>query len=201
VITSFADQATDDIYNGRNTKAARKIDRRLWSIVVRKLDILNAATGLADLRSPGNQLEKLKADLTGCWSIRVNDQYRIVFRYDGGNAFDVDAAIFIDSRAEHSRTAREIFMAMPKDRIATHPGEVLREEYIKPLGLVQSSLARELGISTNRLNELIRGKRGVTADTALRLAGRFKTSPEFWMNLQSVYELTEARAAMAVSSQ
>jgi addiction module HigA family antidote len=89
-------------------------------------------------------------------------------------------------------------MALPTHRIATHPGEVLLEDYVKPLGLVQATLARELGISTNRLNELVNGKRGITADTALRLAQRFKTSPEFWMNLQSAYELTEARAAMTL---
>ncbi|HUO24369.1 MAG TPA: HigA family addiction module antitoxin [Candidatus Aquilonibacter sp.] len=88
-------------------------------------------------------------------------------------------------------------MALPRERIATHPGEVLLEEYIRPLGLTQAALASEMGISTNRLNELIKGKRGITADTALRLARRFHTSPEFWMNLQSAYELTEARAAMA----
>ena len=87
-------------------------------------------------------------------------------------------------------------MAVPKERMATHPGEVLLEEYIKPLGLTQAALAAELNISANRLNELVRGKRGVTADTALRLARRFDTSPEFWMNLQSLYELTEARMAM-----
>jgi addiction module HigA family antidote len=90
-------------------------------------------------------------------------------------------------------------MWFPKERIATHPGEVLLEEYIKPLGLVQATLAKELGISTNRLNELVKGKRGMTADTALRLARRFDTSPEFWMNLQSAYELTEARLAMVSS--
>ena len=89
VIESFADQTTEDIYNGANTKAARKIDRRVWPVVFRKLDILNAAASLNDLKSPGNQLEKLKADLAGHWSIRVNDQYRIVFRFDGGNATDV----------------------------------------------------------------------------------------------------------------
>jgi antitoxin HigA-1 len=99
----------------------------------------------------------------------------------------------------------EIFISgesqmIPKSRIATHPGEVLLEEYIKPLMLTQASLAKELGISTNRLNELVRGKRGVTADTALRLANRFHTSPEFWMNLQSAYELTEARMTHPVSA-
>jgi addiction module HigA family antidote len=73
---------------------------------------------------------------------------------------------------------------------------VLLEEYIKPLGLTQAALAKELGISTNRLNELVKGQRGMTADTALRLSGRFHTSAEFWMNLQSAYELTEARIAV-----
>jgi addiction module HigA family antidote len=93
---------------------------------------------------------------------------------------------------------REEIMALPKERATTHPGEVLLEEYIKPLGLTQAALATELGISTNRLNELVRGKRGITADTALRLAHRFKTSPEFWMNLQSAHELTEARMTKGV---
>jgi antitoxin HigA-1 len=88
-------------------------------------------------------------------------------------------------------------MPIPDERISTHPGEVLLEEYIKPLGLTQAALAKEFGISSNRLNELVRGKRGITADTALRLARRFGTSPEFWMNLQSAYELTEARLAVA----
>jgi len=89
-------------------------------------------------------------------------------------------------------------MALPTKRISTHPGEVLLEEYIRPLGLTQATLAKELDISTNRLNELVRGKREITADTALRLARRFETSPEFWMNLQSAYELTEARMAAGV---
>lgn len=89
MIKSFADQTTEDIYNGANTKAARKIDSRVWPVVFRKLDILNAATSLNDLKSPGSQLEKLKGKLAGYWSIRVNDQYRIVFRFEGGNATDV----------------------------------------------------------------------------------------------------------------
>jgi proteic killer suppression protein len=89
VIRSFADQAAEDIYNGINSKAARKIDRRVWPVVVRKLDILNASTSLNDLKSPGSRLEKLRGEWAGCWSVRVNDQYRIVFRFDGGDAMDV----------------------------------------------------------------------------------------------------------------
>ena len=80
-----------------------------------------------------------------------------------------------------------------KGRVSTHPGEVLLEEYLKPLGMTQAALARKLGISTNRLNEIVKGKRGVTADTALRLADHFKTSAEFWMNLQTAYDLSKAR--------
>lgn len=85
----------------------------------------------------------------------------------------------------------------PKGRVATHPGEILLEEYLKPLRLTQAAVAKALGISTNRVNELVKGKRGVTADTALRLAERFKTSAEFWMNLQTAYDLSKARAARA----
>lgn len=89
VIESFSDQASDDVYNGRNSKSARKIDIRVWPIVVRKLDILNAAISLNDLKSPGNQLEKLKGSMAGSWSIRVNDQYRITFRFENARAIEV----------------------------------------------------------------------------------------------------------------
>ena len=89
VIKSFADATTKDIYNGDNTKAARRIDKKIWSIVARKLDILNAAINLNDLKSPGKQLERLKQDCTGYWSIRVNDQYRIIFRFGNGDALEV----------------------------------------------------------------------------------------------------------------
>ena len=75
---------------------------------------------------------------------------------------------------------------------AVHPGEMLREEFLKPLGLTQVEAARELGMSVNRLNELVLGKRGVTADTALRLARRFKTTPQFWMHMQANFDLKAA---------
>lgn len=89
MIASFGDQTTEDIYHGVRSKAARKINPSLWRVIERKLDVLDAATNLNDLKSPGNQLEKLKGDRQGFWSIRVNDQYRVVFRYEGGNARDV----------------------------------------------------------------------------------------------------------------
>lgn len=74
-----------------------------------------------------------------------------------------------------------------------HPGEMLREEFLRPLGTTQVEAARHLRISTTRLNEIIRGKRGITADTAWRLGDWLGTGPEVWMNLQSKWDLWQAR--------
>jgi addiction module HigA family antidote len=75
---------------------------------------------------------------------------------------------------------------------AIPPGEILLEEYLKPLGLGQLEAAQRLGISLNRLNEIVLGKRGITADTALRLAKLLKTSPQLWMRLQADWDLHQA---------
>ena len=87
MIRSWADATTSDIYNGKDTKAARALDKQLWKIVVRKLDMLHAAVELRDLSAPpGNRLEALKGKLRGRYSLRVNDQYRITFKWAEGNA-------------------------------------------------------------------------------------------------------------------
>jgi antitoxin HigA-1 len=70
-----------------------------------------------------------------------------------------------------------------------HPGEVLQEEFLTPLGLSQHRLALDLGVDPRRINEIVAGRRSVTANTALRLARYFGTSPEFWLGLQSQYDL------------
>ena len=74
------------------------------------------------------------------------------------------------------------------------PGEILLEEFMKPLGLSQNRLARDLDVNVARVSEIVRGKRGITADTALRLAKYFGTTPELWLNLQSDYDLRLAPA-------
>ena len=74
-----------------------------------------------------------------------------------------------------------------------HPGEILREEFMKPHGLSQNALARALGVPPRRINEIVLEKRGITADTALRLARFFNTTAEMWTGLQSDYELRLAR--------
>ena len=90
MIRSFADDSTREVWNGVNSKAARRIPTALWPVVRRKLDQIDTVTKLDDLRvPPGNRLHALEGDRTGYHAVRVNDQYRIVFRFDGENANDV----------------------------------------------------------------------------------------------------------------
>ena len=75
-----------------------------------------------------------------------------------------------------------------------HPGEMLREEFLDPMGITQAAFAQQIGWSRARLNELIRGKRGITADAALDLADILGTSPKLWLNVQATYDLAKAAA-------
>jgi antitoxin HigA-1 len=79
------------------------------------------------------------------------------------------------------------------DRVTTHPGEVLSEEFLKPLGMSANALAIALRVPATRIGAIVKCERSVTADTALRLARFFGTSPEFWMNMQAMHDLTKAR--------
>jgi antitoxin HigA-1 len=79
-------------------------------------------------------------------------------------------------------------------RIRTHPGEVLNEEFMIPLGFSARRLAEEIGVPANRITDIIRGRRDVSADTAIRLGRRFGTTPQFWLNLQGAHDLSEAEA-------
>ena len=82
---------------------------------------------------------------------------------------------------------------LPRKRVPTHPGETLLEDFLKPLGVTQVALAEHLGIPVQRINELVRGKRGVTPETAWLLAGALGTTPEFWINLQTQHDLAASR--------
>ncbi|MEO0015224.1 MAG: hypothetical protein RLZZ535_3613 [Cyanobacteriota bacterium] len=78
---------------------------------------------------------------------------------------------------------------IPTNRSPTSPGEMLREEFLEPMGLTQRQLADAIGVSYQRVNELINGKRGITTSTALRLAKYFNTSPDFWLNMQRATDI------------
>ena len=91
MIVTFLSEATRDIYDGMESKQARKVPHTVWNVAQRKLDMLNAAHSLNDLRSPpANRLEALKGRSKGKYSIRVNDQYRLVFEFRDGNAYEVE---------------------------------------------------------------------------------------------------------------
>ena len=90
MIRSFGDETTADVFRERNTRAARRVPRDLWRSAQRKLKALDAAARLSDLTIPaGNRLERLKGDQEGRHSIRINDQYRVTFRWEEGHALEV----------------------------------------------------------------------------------------------------------------
>ncbi len=82
---------------------------------------------------------------------------------------------------------------LPKNRLPTHPGEVLLEEFLLPLGLSQVELAEHLEVPVQRINEIVRGKRGITPETAWLLSEALRTTPEFWLNLQTTHDLSANR--------
>lgn len=88
---------------------------------------------------------------------------------------------------------------LPENRIPTPPGEILRDQFLVPLGLTQVALAEHIGVPVQRINEIVRGKRGVTSETAWLLAQAFDTTPEFWLNLQTNHDLAATRPVRSVS--
>lgn len=152
-----------------------------------KLDRLEVATALRDLAVlPGNRFEALIGDRRGQYSIRINDQWRICFEWLDGSPGPANVEI-VDYHQEDAVAVTPI-----------HPGEHLAEE-LRALGMSAAELARNLGVPTNRITGILNGQRGITGDTALRLAHFFGTSAELWLNLQSLYELRVAQRKLGKS--
>ena len=82
---------------------------------------------------------------------------------------------------------------IPKSRIPTHPGEILQEEFLAPLGITQVELAAHIGVPVQRVNEVVRGRRGITPETAWLLGQALGTTPQFWLNLQSNHDLASTK--------
>jgi addiction module HigA family antidote len=125
---------------------------------------------------PGTRLERLKGDRSGQHSVRINDQWRICFRWHRGDAHDVEIGSPLGAM-------------MTKRLVPIHPGEILLEEFLVPMGISQYRLAKDVRVPPRRINEIVHGTRAVSADTALRLARYFGTSERFWLNLQAQYDL------------
>ena len=88
---------------------------------------------------------------------------------------------------------------LPENRIPTHPGEILLEEFLIPLEISQVAFAEHIGVPVQRVNEIVRGKRGVTPESAWLFAQAFGTTPEFWLNLQTNYDLALVRPKRKIS--
>jgi addiction module HigA family antidote len=119
--------------------------------------------------------------LSAYHSIRINSQWRIIFIWDDAGAHDVKIVDY----------HKGDFVIMKKPRIPhpTLPGEMLTEEFLVPLGLTQTELAQKIGVAPRSINEICKGKRAISPLMAMRLADVFDNTPEFWMNLQSAWDL------------
>ncbi len=89
---------------------------------------------------------------------------------------------------------------IPSNRVSTHPGVILLKEFLEPLELTQKALAVHVGVPVQRINEVVRGKRGITPQTAWLLSDALRTTPEFWLNLQSMHDLSANRPRHRVES-
>jgi len=146
-----------------------------------KLDMLNAAVHLVDLCSPpGNRLEALK----GTAKAGIASGSMII-------GVSVSAGPTRDLKTSRSSVTIKR-RVMP--RIRSHPGEVLKQEFLVPLNMSARALADAIFVPANRLTDILRGKRDVSADTALRLGRYFGTTAQFWMNLQAAHDLSRAEA-------
>ncbi len=180
MISSFQDRETEKIFR---RQFSRQLPQDIQRNARRKLEVLDAAETLKDLRlPPANRLEKLSGDREGQYSIRINDQWRVCFTWREGNAYRVEIVDYHEGRPMTATRLPPI-----------HPGEILLEEFLKPMHLSQYRLAKDIGVAARRINEIVHGKRAISADTALRLSRYFGLSERFWLNLQSRYELEMAK--------
>ena len=176
MIQSFADEPTRKVWEREHV---RHFGPDLHRMAQKKLRLLNAAETINDMRiPPGNRLEKLSGDRDGQYSIRINDQYRICFVWTTAGPTDVQIVGY---------HLRGIPMAKVHDPIT--PGEILQTEFLEPLGISAYRLAKATGLPQTRLSEIIRGKRRITTDTALRLSQAFGLSERYWLNIQNDYDI------------
>ncbi len=182
MIRSFTCPDTEALYGRQRVKRFVNIE----SVARRKLRQLDIAARLSDLRvPPGNRLEALKGDRSGQHSIRINNQWRVCFRWtDSG----VDHVEIVDY---HRRS-----MSMRK-LPPVIPGEILLEEFLKPMGITQYRLAKEIGVPPQRIGEIVSGNRAITADTDLRLCRFLGLSNGYWLRAQAAHDMEVAQDALA----
>jgi len=160
----------------------KRIDRTVQRATLRKLELIHAAIDVNALRVPPGP------SWNDCSGTAVDSAASASTR-SGVSASSGDREVRTMS---NSSTTTESDLSEP----IHHPGEILTEDVIEGFGITQNKLAVSIGLPPRRINEIVHGQRGITADTAIRLARYFGTSEEFWMNLQSNYELRLERRAL-----
>jgi len=181
MIRSFRDPETERLFQ---RKGSRRLSSTLARVALRKLLMIDAAESLIDLRvSPGNRLEKLTG--TGPDNTASGSTISGVSVPSGGSPMPTTSRSLTITKSRRRPARRRL--------APIHPGEVLLEEFLKPHGITQYRLAKELSVPPRRINEIAHGKRSISADTALRLARYFGTSEQFWLNLQARYDLEMER--------
>jgi len=198
VIRSFADKLTAAVFDGHRVRA---VAPHLQDVARRKLKAIDAAKVIDDLRvPPGNRLERLSGERKGQWSIRINDQWGLCFRWEGVDAHDVNHGISLGERnmairRDELRKTDFSGVAIGKRLAPVHPGDVLLSDFIKPMGISRYRVAKNIHVPQRRIDLICRGDAAVSADMALRLGRFFGTTPEFWINLQAQYDLEVAARA------
>jgi addiction module HigA family antidote len=181
MIRSFADRETENLFHRRSRRQFASFARAAFA----KLVMIDNARRIEDLmQPPGNRLEKLKG--TG------RARGASVSMTGGESASNGRMAMRTELKSL-TTTDEELKDGAPMPPL--HPGELLREDFMKPLGLSANALAMELRVPVTRISEIVRERRGISGDTALRLGRYFNMSPEFWMGIQTRFELDVAADA------
>ena len=184
MIRSFKCKNTEALSKGNYVKQFSNIAK----IARRKLRQLEIAGRLDDLRvPPGNHLEALKGNRSGQHSIRINDQWRVCFRWTDVGAENVEIVDY----------HRGVSIMKKLEPIT--PGEILLEEFLKPMGLSQYRLAKEIDVPAQRISEIVSGKRSITADTDLRLCRFFGLSNGYWLRAQAAHDTEVAERTLGPS--
>ena len=205
MIKTFANKETAALF--ANEKV-RRLPSEIRTVARRKLAQLHQVISVEELRiPPGNRLVKLSGSSAGQWNIRINDQWLVCFVFESGHAFQ-STRLTLKSRIITKETGMSIKLedlremdfsdVAERGRVSPlHPGEILREEFMTPLGLSASAVAIALQVPAPRINDIVRERRGISADTAVRLARFFGMRAEFWLGLQADYDRRMAEIKLA----
>ena len=144
------------------------------------LTLLDSAKSPRDLHLHGYRLHPLKGNLKGLWSRSVSADWRIIFRLDGTDVFDIELIDY-----------HEVINTMPMKN-PVHPGQIVRHGCLDALGLSVTGGAKVLGVTRQALNNVVNGKSGISAEMAIRLSKAFGSSPDMWLRMQLAYDLAAA---------